>query len=129
LSEQGVVPDCAYVSAATRTQQTWEAVAEGAGWTLDPTLDPGLYPADPDTALDVLRTIDDGCRAAIVIGHNPTMAYLAQLIDDGEGDVEAGNSMAIGFPTSSLAVFSYDGEWADLGPGAASVTAFHVARG
>ena len=31
------------------------------------------------------------------------MAYLAQLLDDGTGDEEAGREMAIGFPTGALA--------------------------
>ena len=43
LSRQGVEPDCAMVSAAARTQQTWTAVAKGAGWDLEPTFDHGLY--------------------------------------------------------------------------------------
>ena len=42
------------------------------------------------------------------------MAYLAQLLDDGEGDAEAGNEHGLGFPTSAVAVFAYDGDWADL---------------
>jgi phosphohistidine phosphatase len=129
LHGQGVLPTCAMVSAATRTQQTWAVVAEGAGWDLEPTLDHGLYAADPDTALDVLRTMDDEHRTAIVIGHNPTMAYLAQLLDDGEGDVEASTAMVTGFPTSAVAVFTFDGSWADLAPAAATVTGFHVGRG
>ncbi len=124
-----LMPDRALVSAATRTQQTWAAVATGADWDLEPSLDPGLYAADVDTALDVLRTLDDECRTAIVIGHNPTMASLGQLLDDGEGDLEAGNAMVTGFPTSAAAVFSCHGRWQELGPGTATVTAFHVGRG
>ncbi len=129
LTGQGIVPDHAVVSAAARTQQTWAAVAAGAGWSLEPAYDHGLYAADPDTALDLLRTLDEACGTAIVIGHNPTMAYLAQLLDDGEGDVEAGNAMVTGFPTSAVAVFRLGGSWADLAPGAATVAAFHVGRG
>ena len=64
-----------------------------------------------------------------MIGHNPTMAYLAQLLDDGEGDVEAGNAMVTGFPTSAVAVFAFRGSWADLAPGSTRVTGFHVGRG
>ncbi len=129
LQAQGVTPHCALVSAATRTRQTWTAVADGAGWSLEPTFDHGLYAADPDTALDLVRALDDDCAAAIVIGHNPTMAFLAQLLDDGEGDVEAGNAMAVGFPTSAVAVFTYAGPWADLEPASATVIGFHVGRG
>jgi phosphohistidine phosphatase len=64
-----------------------------------------------------------------VIGHNPTVAYLAQLLDDGEGDAVAAAEMAGGYPTSAVTVFAYDGAWADLAPGGARVLAFHVGRG
>lgn len=127
LAGIGVVPDRALVSAAPRAVQTWEALAEGAGWSLEPDLDQGLYTAGPDTALDLVRGIDDDCVSLVVVGHNPTMASLAQMLDDGEGDIEAGNEMATGFPTSAAAVFAYDGTWADLET--ARLTAFHVGRG
>ncbi len=128
LAGQGIRPDLAIVSAATRTRQTWAALAHGAAWDLEPTYDGGLYAADPETTLDLLRILDDDVRTVVVVGHNPTMAYLAAMLDDGDGDVEAGNQIATGFPTSAMAVFSYDGDWADLGGATARVTGFHVAR-
>ncbi len=128
LAEQGLTASCALVSAAARTRQTWASVAGGAGWDLEPIFDHGLYAAGPDTALDLVRGLDKSCATALVIGHNPTMAVLAQLLDDGEGDVEASTSMAIGFPTSALTVFAVEGEWAALEPGSARLAAFHVGR-
>ena len=128
LAARGICPDAVLVSAATRTQQTFTAVAQGAQWTVAPTLDRGLYAADPDTALDLVRGLGDTVGSVVVIGHNPTMAYLATMLDDGEGDPDAAVGIAGGFPTSALAVFSYDGSWADLAGGAARVTAFHVGR-
>jgi phosphohistidine phosphatase len=122
-----VVPDRALVSAAPRVVQTWEALAGSAGWSISPDLDRGLYTAGPDTALDLVRAVDDSSHALVVVGHNPTMASLAQLLDDGEGDVEAGNAMATGFPTSAAAVFAVEGSWADLE--SARLTGFHVGRG
>jgi phosphohistidine phosphatase len=77
----------------------------------------------------VLQTLAEDCRTAIVVGHNPTMASLAQLLDDGEGDAEAGSEMVTGFPTSAVAVFEYAGKWADLATGTARVVAFRVGRG
>ncbi len=126
LAAHDVRPDAALVSAAPRAAQTWAALASGAGWDLAPTLDRGLYTAGPDTALDVLRGLDEATGCAVVLGHNPTMAVLAQLLDDGEGDEEAGRAMATGFPTSAVAVFAVDGSWADLA--AARLTGFHVGR-
>jgi phosphohistidine phosphatase len=129
LANRGVEPDQALVSAAVRTQQTWEAVAEGAGWDLEGTLEEALYDAGPETALDLIRECDEAIRTLVLVGHNPTMASLAALLDDGEGDDEAGNEVAVGFPTSALAVFSYDGDWSDLDEASASVVAYHVGRG
>jgi phosphohistidine phosphatase len=127
LAGIGVTPDRALVSAAPRAAQTWNSLAEGAGWTLAADLDHGLYTAGPDTALDLVRGVDDTCGVLVVVGHNPTMASLAQLLDDGAGDVDAGNEMATGFPTSATAVFDVPGSWADLD--SAPLRAFHVGRG
>ena len=127
LASIGVQPDRALVSGAPRAVQTWDALAAGAGWSLDADLDRGLYNAGPDTALDLMRGVADSCITLVVVGHNPTIASLAQLLDDGEGDVEAGNAMAMGYPTSAAAVFSVGGSWANLD--AARLTGFHVGRG
>jgi len=129
LAAEGISPDHALVSAALRTQQTWESVASGAGWSLSPDFDRGLYAAGPESALDLLRLVPDSASVLVVIGHNPTMAVLAQVLDDGSGDPSIGASMAGDFPTSAVAVFSYDGAWADLGEGTATLEAFHVGRG
>jgi phosphohistidine phosphatase len=128
LAGQGVVPDHALVSAAARALETWTALASGAGWNLEPSVDEGLYTAGTDTALDLLRGSPADARVVVVVGHNPTMAHLAQLLDDGEGDAEASTAMASGFPTSAVAVFEYDGAWADLELTSARLVAFHVGR-
>lgn len=131
LETAGIRPDHALVSGAVRTRETWSHVVRGAGWDLgfDADFEPGLYAADADTALDLLRGVPEHVDTAVVLGHNPTMAYLAQLLDDGEGDLEGGNAMAMGFPTSALAVLTQAGAWVDLGPGVARLTAYHVGRG
>jgi phosphohistidine phosphatase len=129
LSARGVEPGAALVSSAVRTEQTWDALAEAAGWDLEATLDDALYEAGTETALDLVRETDAHVTTLVVVGHNPTMASLAQLLDDGEGDDEAGNEMATGFPTSAIAVFEYDGDWEDLDEAEATLVAFHVGRG
>ena len=129
LAAYGLVPDHALVSSSTRTRQTWEAVAKGASWDLEPNLDEGLYAAGPESALDLIRLVPADARTVVVIGHNPTMGQLAQMLEDGEGDADAGNQMALGFPTNAVAVFEYDGAWADLGATGARLVAFHAAKG
>lgn len=130
LAAQGVEPDAALVSAAVRTHQTWEAVAEGAGWDADvASYDEALYAAGPESALDLVRGVDDDVRTLVVVGHNPTVAYLAQLLDDGEGDEDASAEMVVGYPTSATTVLEVEGDWEDLDEAGARVVAFHVGRG
>ncbi|MBA2952828.1 histidine phosphatase family protein [Nocardioides sp. MAH-18] len=129
LASIGVEPDHALVSAALRTQETWASVSDGAGWTLEPDLDRGLYAAGPETTIDLVRLVPEDATCVVVVGHNPTMAYLAQMLDDGTGDPDAVAAMATDFPTSAVAVFSYDGDWSSLGVAGARLDAFHVGRG
>lgn len=127
LRAQGISPDLALVSDALRTQQTWAQVAAGASFDLDAIVSAALYAAGPDTAFDLVREVDPAVSSLIVIGHNPTMAYIAELLDDGEGDVDASMGLVTrGLPTSALAIFTVAGGWADVGPGAGRLEAFHV---
>lgn len=128
LAGSGISPDAALVSSARRTASTWLAVAEGGSFDAEPTYSEGLYGAGPESALDLVRETPDDVRALIVIGHNPTMAYLAQLLDDGRGDQAASREMATGFPTGALAVFAPGGAWVDLELASARLIAFHVGR-
>jgi phosphohistidine phosphatase len=112
-----------------RTQQTWEAVNEAGGWDLEATVEDTLYEAGTETALDLIRDTEEHVGTLVVVGHNPTMASLVTLLDDGEGDDEAGNELALGFPTCALVVFDYDGDWSDLDEADATLVGYHVGRG
>lgn len=130
LASQGVVPDAALVSDALRTRETWADVARGAGWELEPDFVAALYAAGPDAAVDLVRETAPDVRTLVVLGHNPTMAYVAELLDDGDGDPDATTELITrGFPTSALAVFAVAGPWAELTPGAGRLEAFHVGAG
>lgn len=129
LAEQGWTPDHALVSAALRTQETFACVADGGGFEVQPELDRSLYSAAPESVLDLIRLLPDDVRCLLVIGHNPTMGSLAQLLHDGSGDQDAITEMTGDFPTSALALLEHDGAWADLAWTTCSLTAFHVARG
>lgn len=130
LATQGVRPDHALVSAARRTLETWEALAQAAGWDTEPDQSAALYAAGLDTALDLVREVPDEVSTLVVVGHNPTMASLAQLLDDGEGDPAVAVELATGgFPTCAVVELHHDGPWADLALGAATVVAYHVGRG
>lgn len=117
LRDRGITPDAALVSGATRTRQTWAAVAAAAGWSLAPTYDDGLYAAGPDTALDLIRFADSEAQALLVLGHNPTIHFLAQVLSDGSAGAEVSDRLVAGFPPASAALFDIDVDWAELGEG------------
>jgi phosphohistidine phosphatase len=128
LARQGFHPDHALVSAARRTIDTWESVASGGGFDVEPSFSQVLYGAGPETALDLVRESPDDAYRVIVVGHNPTMAYLASLLDDGEGDPAVASEMLSGYPTSAVALFDFDGSWRDLSEASARLMAYHVGR-
>lgn len=119
-------PDAALVSSALRAVQTWEALARGGGWDVAPEVSQGLHAAEPESALDLVRETGDVARTLVLVGHNPTMGSLSQLLDDGEGDAAAGAELAAGgFPPGAVAAFEHDGGWADLSWGSARLVAYH----
>lgn len=128
FARAGFVADHALVSSATRTRETWQLVSEGAGWTLSPAIEDALFSASPETVLDLLRESPADARSVMALGHNPTIAYLAQMLDDGSGDAEAAAAMISGYPPGAVTLFDFDGDWADLDMASASLRAFHSER-
>ncbi len=128
LAEQGVTADHALVSAATRTRQTWELLAEAAGWSVAATFDRALYGADEDGMLDLAAMTDEAVGTLVVVGHNPTVGMLAQLLDDGEGPTEAVDRLMRGYPTSATSVFELPATWDRIAMGRARLTLFHGGR-
>ena len=126
---EGVLPDHAFVSTAARAHETWTAFRLGADLELEAELDGGLYSAGPDSAIEVLRTAPSEAATVMVVGHNPTMAHLVHLLDDGGADPVAFAEVSAGFPTSAVAVLEVGGAWADLEMAAARIVAFHVGAG
>jgi phosphohistidine phosphatase len=129
LAEQDVVPTHAFVSSAGRARATWEAVVEGSGSVADARIEDAVYTADVDSALDLLRTAPAGARTVAFVGHNPTAASLAHLLDDGNPEPDAFRDMARGFPPGALAVLEVAAPWAELDAATGHLVAFHVGKG
>ena len=85
----GVLPDHAFVSTAARAHETWESFAAAADVEVEPDLDSALYSAGPDSAIEVLRSAPADAATVMIVGHNPTMAHVVHLLDDGGADTEA----------------------------------------
>lgn len=126
LVEQGFEPDLVMVSTAVRTRETWSAMRERVGWQVEEDRRADLYSAGPEAALDVLRTAPRDVTSLVVLGHNPTVAYLAQLLSDGAADPELLARASAGFPPASVTLFELTSPWATLGFGDARLVGFHV---
>lgn len=129
LQTGGLRPQQALVSDAHRTLATWQAIAEAGAFDCLVKSSGPLYAASPEAAIDLIRETDDSVDTLVVVGHNPTMSYLALALDDGEGNAAASDAMTPGFPTASYAVFSVTGSWYDLRTASASLVDFRVGRG
>lgn len=105
------------VSPATRARQTAElaSLASGVSGTL--TLVPTIYSGNAESLLALLsQNVAEEFTQVILVGHNPTIEYLAALLI-GQGD---GQQVAPSFSTATLVEFAYDGDWNALAPGCAS---------
>jgi phosphohistidine phosphatase len=130
LRGTGVTAGYALVSTATRTRQTWEAVVEAAG--LDPVevaFEDAVFSGSPDLVLELLRAAPADADVVLLVGHNPTAAYLCHLLDNGEGDAAAVSGLLHGFPPAAVAVLEIAVPWAELGPESGRVVDFYVGRG
>ena len=126
LLDSDVVPDCVLVSSAARAVGTWQAVAEGSRSAAKVDVDDEMYSAGPEAVLQALRSAPAEASVAMVVGHNPTVAYVARLLDSGDGEPEPRRALAEGYPTSALTVFEVDVPWADLDAASGRVVAFHT---
>ncbi len=125
LSDQGIVLTHAFVSSATRTLQTWEALVDGSGTTAPPTVEDAVYSADADSALDLLRQTPVEAQVVIYLGHNPTAASLVHRLDDGDPSPEAFRALSAGFVTSAIAVLEISVDWSELDLATGHLVAFY----
>lgn len=108
-----VEPDEVVVSPARRAVQTWEIAAAQLGAQPTTTTDRRIYDNSIDDLVDVARECTQSVGVLVMVGHNPSLQRLADA----------------DFPTASVAVLEFDGDWADFEPGAVTVTEVVSCRG
>lgn len=98
LQEQGIVVDVILCSTAQRTRETLALFLEE--YIFEGNLDfvDELYHADLSDYLGVLAKLPDDVETAMLIGHNPTMAYALDFFCD-ENEK---------FPTAAIAYVKFD---------------------
>jgi phosphohistidine phosphatase len=98
LGRRGLKPDLILSSPAVRARQTAELVAEAlAHGSRDIRYEPAIYLASPGELLSVLASVNDGIGELILIGHNPGMTALANMLlsDLSLGNLPTAGAVAI----------------------------------
>jgi phosphohistidine phosphatase len=108
LAKLGMVPDRALVSTAARARETW-AAAEAAFPDAELILDPELYNADSGAIRHAAAAAGRGCRALIVVGHNPGLQELTvRLLTEGRAPPALVARAQRRFPPAAASVFIFD---------------------
>ncbi len=126
MLKAGLAPDVVLVSSALRTQQTLEALEDAWLWDERPNIDtmPALYMASANQIRDLLAGLPETVRSALVIGHNPGLQDLAQLLAGPVTDRPELARLAEGYPTASLTEFMIATPWRRIGSGNAALQRF-----
>ncbi len=127
LRSLGVEPDHVLVSPALRCTQTWDEVKRALrpGDDVVEVVEDRIYAAAPDSLLDVLRAVPDSARTVVLVGHNPSVAYVASVLADADGPLEVMQALLNGMLPGAVAVYETDQPWAELDMLGARPTHFH----
>jgi phosphohistidine phosphatase len=114
LAEDGAKPDVLVSSPAVRAQTTARIVAAEIGAAPDSIVkDARVYDAEADDLIDVIRGFDDAHDHVFLIGHNPGLLEVLEVL--------IGDTVPK-FPTCAVASLQLDVErWSDVGEGCGSM--------
>lgn len=105
IKQQGLTPDLIIASTAARAQVTARQVAMHCDYRGAIDTSSSLYQAAPDDYIQYLRALPDEYAALLVVGHNPGLEDLLELIT---GSYQP-------MPTAALAYVSLElAGWRDL---------------
>ena len=117
LKKRGVSPDIVLCSPATRARQTAERLIGELGGSMDIVqFDDRIYENTTDTLVDLIRSLPEACASAMVIGHNPSIGWLANQLSGFQiQKMPAGAVAAFELPSFS---------WRDMGAGSVRLLDF-----
>lgn len=119
LRKQAGPIDLVVCSPATRARQTWDLAAGELDRLPSVRYDERVYDADAAELLRLVRELPDDVHSVVIVGHNPGMEDLASLVT-GENHTMS---------TSSIAVLTWHGTWAEIEPGTARLADEATPRG
>lgn len=94
IAKKNLIPDIIVSSPAKRAIKTALLLKEASGVNADIVYDERVYEASPQTLRQVVKEIDNTCRSAMLVGHNPGIEGFIRFLT---GQTEP-------MPTAALAV-------------------------
>jgi phosphohistidine phosphatase len=105
LKEKEITFDLVLCSPAVRARETTDLVLRSAKLRADVRYDERIYEATPGRLIDVISQIENEYKAVVLVGHNPGMAELLQVVT---GQTEE-------FPTATLAKIVFkNSKWTEV---------------
>jgi phosphohistidine phosphatase len=107
LAAQGHKPDLVISSPARRALATAKKIAKETGYSESKVItDDHLYFSGTRNMVDLLENLDDKYTKVMIVGHNPAMSSLLNILCD---------SSVENMPTCAVAVVSFDmASWSEL---------------
>jgi phosphohistidine phosphatase len=124
--DRHAVPDLVLVSPAVRTRETWECALCALPTEPATVIDERIYGNSVGDLVDVVLASDESAETIALVGHNPSMQAMAARA---RRQTEEGMEALLSFPTSTVAMLSYDGPWATFDPRRATLLAVETCRG
>ena len=82
MKDKDIIPSFIISSTALRAKTTAKLVAERCGYQGDIVLDQSLYEAKPKDCLAILEILSDKYSTILMVGHNPTVEDIVQMLTD-----------------------------------------------
>ena len=106
LKDMNIKIDKVLCSNAIRAKETFDLTADGFNFEIDKaTYLDKLYFGDTTIIIKDLKELDESLNNILIVGHNPTLHYLVEILT---------NESINRFTTCNLAIISHDGEWVSL---------------
>jgi phosphohistidine phosphatase len=120
LSRIGFAPDLVLSSPAKRARRTAKAVIHELKKPPSFAVEPSLYLADPGELLGLIRSFGESLGHVAIVGHNPGLTELANLLGANEID---------NVPTAGVVRFELEiAAWPEAGPGCGRMIDFEYPK-
>ncbi|MEV5339205.1 histidine phosphatase family protein [Streptomyces sp. NPDC052676] len=121
LADTGIPFDLALCSTATRTRETWKLAVHEFAHRPRTVYEERIYEASPGELIALLNETPDDAQNLLLIGHNPGVHGLAEVLAGSAEEEARGRMTRRGFPAAAFAVLSFSGSWKSLEPGVATL--------